>query len=71
MIGWVLKKILGTQNQREVRRLTPMVGEINRHEEALRALSLDAAPRKNSGVPGAVGKRRVLGPACCLRRLRW
>ena len=41
MIGWVLKKILGTQNQREVRRLTPLVGEINRHEEALRALSFD------------------------------
>ncbi len=41
MIGWVLKKILGTQNQREVRRLTPLVGEINRHEEVLRALSFD------------------------------
>jgi len=41
MIGWVLKKILGTQNQREVRRLTPLVGEINRHEEALRPLSFD------------------------------
>jgi len=35
MIGWILKKILGTQNQREVRRLAPMVGEIHRHEEAL------------------------------------
>ena len=41
MIGWVLKKILGTQNQREVRRLTPLVQEINRLEEGLRPLSFE------------------------------
>jgi preprotein translocase subunit SecA len=39
MIGWILKKILGTQNQREVRRMLPSVQEINRLEEGLRPLS--------------------------------
>ena len=48
MIGWILKKILGTQNQREVRRLTPMVGEINRYEEGLRPLSLEQLRAKTA-----------------------
>jgi preprotein translocase subunit SecA len=48
MIGWILKKILGTQNQREVRRMMPLVQEINRLEEGLRPLSLEELRAKTN-----------------------
>ena len=60
MIGWVLKKILGTQNQREVRRLTPLVGEINRHEEALRTLSMEQLRGKTAAVRERLAKGESL-----------
>ena len=60
MIGWVLKKILGTQNQREVRRLTPMVGEINRHEEALRPLSMEQLRGKTAAFRERLAKGESL-----------
>ena len=41
MIGWVIKKILGTQNQREVKRLLPLVEEAKRQGEALGSLSIE------------------------------
>src|ERR1700737_1248164 len=39
MVNWVLKKILGSKNQREVRRLRPLVEQINRIEQEYQALS--------------------------------
>src|SRR6201987_2638136 len=39
MVNWLLKKILGSKNQREVRRLRPMVEQINRIEQDYQALS--------------------------------
>ncbi|HEX3446280.1 MAG TPA: DEAD/DEAH box helicase, partial [Chthoniobacterales bacterium] len=39
MVSWVLKKILGSKNQRELRRLRPTVEEINRIEQEYQALS--------------------------------
>lgn len=35
MIKWILQKIVGSKNQREVRRLRPVVSRINEIEEAL------------------------------------
>ena len=60
MIGWVLKKILGTQNQREVRRLTPLVAEINRHEEALRSISMEELRGKTAAFRDRLGKGETL-----------
>jgi len=37
MFNWIIKKIIGTKNQRMVRKLTPVVAEINRIEEQLQA----------------------------------
>ena len=48
MIGWVIKKILGTQNQREVKRLLPLVEEAKRQGEALRSLSIEQLRAKTS-----------------------
>jgi preprotein translocase subunit SecA len=39
MVSWVLKKILGSKNQRELRRLRPTVEQINRIEQEYQALA--------------------------------
>ena len=39
MIQTLLAKVIGTQNERDLKRLRPVVGEVNRLEEALRTLS--------------------------------
>jgi preprotein translocase subunit SecA len=39
MVGWILKKILGSKNQREIKRLMPLVGQINELDEQFKALS--------------------------------
>ena len=36
---WLLKKIIGTKNERDLKRLRPLVGQINALEEELQALS--------------------------------
>src|SRR4051794_31966928 len=41
MVGWILKKILGSKNQREIKRMLPTVRRINELEEQLRTLSDD------------------------------
>ncbi|MDQ6622380.1 MAG: preprotein translocase subunit SecA, partial [Verrucomicrobiota bacterium] len=39
MVGWVLKKILGSRNQREIKRLMPMVRRINELDEQFKSLT--------------------------------
>ena len=39
MIKTAIAKVFGTRQAREVRRLTPLVHEIHKHEERLRDLS--------------------------------
>jgi len=41
MVGWILKKILGSKNQREIKRLAPTVRRINELDEQFKALSDD------------------------------
>src|SRR3954470_16168766 len=41
MVGWVLKKILGSKNTREIKRLMPTVRRINELDEEFKALSDD------------------------------
>jgi preprotein translocase subunit SecA len=41
MVGWILKKILGSKNQRELKRLAPIVRRINEFDEQFKALSDD------------------------------
>jgi preprotein translocase subunit SecA len=42
MFGMILKKIFGSQNERNLKRIAPLVDEVNSHEPAIRTLS-DAA----------------------------
>src|SRR5262245_7460840 len=41
MIAWILKKILGSKNQREIKRMTPLVRRINQLDEEYKSLSDD------------------------------
>jgi preprotein translocase subunit SecA len=41
MVGWILKKILGSKNQREIKRMMPAVRRINEFDEQFKALSDD------------------------------
>ena len=43
MIGWILKKIIGTQNERMLRRVRPLVEKINAFEPAMEKLTDDEA----------------------------
>ncbi|MEO6872691.1 MAG: preprotein translocase subunit SecA [Chthoniobacterales bacterium] len=48
MVSWILKKILGSKNQREIKRLQPIVRSINAFEEQFRALSDDELRAKTA-----------------------
>jgi len=46
MLKWTLQKIVGNKNQREIKRLSPVVAKINSLEEGYQALSDDALREK-------------------------
>ena len=46
MFNWILKKIIGSKNQREIRRLNPLVRTINEAEAGLQPLSDDGLRAK-------------------------
>ncbi len=48
MVAWILKKILGSKNQRELKRLTPTVRRINELDEEFKSLSDDALRAKTA-----------------------
>src|ERR1700726_569407 len=48
MVGWILKKIVGSKNQRELRRLTPTVRRINEFDEQFKSLSDDELRAKTA-----------------------
>src|SRR6187431_3019005 len=37
MLNWILRKIIGTKNQRQIKKLWPLVHEINRIEQQLQS----------------------------------
>src|ERR1041385_2876913 len=48
MIGFIVKKFIGSKNDREVKRLRPLVAEINVFEEALQKLPEDDLRQKTT-----------------------
>ena len=48
MVGWILKKILGSKNQRELKRLAPVVRRINEFDEQFKSLSDDELRAKTA-----------------------
>src|SRR5256885_4814824 len=48
MVSWILKKILGSKNQRELRRFSPIVRRINKLDEQFKSLSDDELRAKTA-----------------------
>jgi preprotein translocase subunit SecA len=48
MFNWILKKIVGSKNQREVRRMLPLVAKINEIEAGLQSLPDEALREKTA-----------------------
>ena len=56
MVGWILKKILGSKNQRELKRLTPTVRRINELDKQFNSLSDDELRAKTAAWKEEVSK---------------
>ncbi|MEI7729033.1 MAG: preprotein translocase subunit SecA [Verrucomicrobiota bacterium] len=48
MIGYIVKKVFGSKNDREVKKLRPMVAQVNQVEQTLHSLSDDALRQKTA-----------------------
>src|ERR1017187_3258118 len=48
MIGFIVKKFIGSKNEREVKKLRPLVGKINAFEADLQKLSDDELRQKTA-----------------------
>jgi preprotein translocase subunit SecA len=60
MIQWFVKKVLGTKNQREIKRLLPLVEKINRIEEEYQGLMDEQLVAKTTQFRERVGKGETL-----------
>src|ERR1700736_146509 len=56
MVGWILKKIVGSKNQRELRRLAPMVRRINEFDEQFKSWSDDGWRAKTAAWKDELAK---------------
>src|SRR2546422_10173466 len=56
MVTWILKKILGSKNQRELKRLAPIVRRMNELDEQFKSLSDDALRAKTAAWKEELGK---------------
>ena len=60
MLNWTLRKIMGTKNERELRRIGPMVGRVNELEPRMKALRTEEMPRLTAEWKEQVQKGRKL-----------
>ena len=56
MIGFIIKKIIGSKNDREVKRLRPLVARINEIESELQTLPDDALRQKTAAWKAQLSK---------------
>lgn len=54
---WLLKRILGTKNERDLKKVRPYVGRINALEKEMQALSDDALKAKTDEFRARIAKR--------------
>ncbi|MBE3132770.1 MAG: preprotein translocase subunit SecA [Acidobacteria bacterium] len=56
MLGTLLAKIIGTQNERELKRLAPLVTDVNAREDVIRALTDEQLRAKTTEFRGRVAQ---------------
>ncbi len=62
---WLLKRILGTKNERDVRKLRPLVARINELEKGLQSLSDDDLKAKTAEFRARLAKGETLDNLMC------
>ena len=62
---WLLKRILGTKNERDLRKLRPFVGRINALEKELQSLSDEALKAKTQEFRDRLAKGETLDDLMC------
>jgi preprotein translocase subunit SecA len=67
MVNWILKKLFGSKNQRELRRMAPNVRRINEFDEQFKSLSDNALRAKTAAWKEELSK--ISDPEEQLRRL--
>src|SRR5215510_12158556 len=60
LLDTILAKVVGTQNERELKRLRPIIGEVNAFEPAIQALSDEALRQKTVEFRERLGKGETL-----------
>src|SRR4029453_10619106 len=60
MLDTLLAKVVGTQNERELKRLRPLVGAINALEPGIQALSHEQLRAKTTEIRARVGNGETL-----------
>ena len=60
LVDTLLAKVIGTQNDRELKRMRPLVAAINAHEAAIAALSDGALRGKTATFRSAIGEGQTL-----------
>lgn len=60
MLSWIIKKVIGSKNQREIRLLTPLVARINEFEMAYQKLSDEQLQAKTPGFKERLKKGETL-----------
>ncbi len=56
MVNWILKKLFGSKNQRELRRMAPTVRRVNEFDEQFKALSDDELRAKSAAWKDELSK---------------
>jgi preprotein translocase subunit SecA len=67
MVGWIIRKALGSKNQREVRRLRPIVDQINRLEQEYQTLNDEQLREKSANWKAELSQ--IDDPESLARRL--
>ena len=67
MVGWIIRKALGSKNQREVRRLRPIVEQINRLEQEYQTLNDEQLREKSANWKAELSQ--IDDPESLARRL--
>ena len=60
MLNWMLRKIVGTKNERELKRMAPMVVRVNELEPRMKALRTEEMPRLTAEWKEQIQKGRLL-----------
>ena len=70
MLGTLLAKVIGTQNERELKRLRPLVDQVNAFEASTKQLSDDQLRAKTDEFRERLAKGETLERPACPRPSR-